>query len=54
MKYIMTQVNPDNEMRSWLISEEARVDMMLGLDVEIGTKFKIDDVVTFKYRKIRR
>lgn len=28
-------------MRSWLISEEARVDIMLGLDVEIGTKFRI-------------
>ena len=45
MKYLLTQEHPtNNEVRSWLISEEAEVDREFGLDVVEGTKFTISFV----------
>ena len=47
LKYILTQEDPvdesspGNEWRSWLISEEAKVEREFGLDVVAGTKFTI-------------
>ena len=45
LKYILTQEHPtNNEVRSWLISEETEVDREFGLDVVEGTKFTISFV----------